>query len=381
MKILFFGTYFYPYISGITTYPLKVFSHLAKKNEVNVLTFNHLKNIFVREKINNINVKRMPYLFRLSKGFISIQSIGYFFKEVKKSDVVFVNFPNAEGLALLVFAKILRKKIIGLFHCRVFLSGNIISKLLNLLLNVAVWMQMFLSDKIIIYTDDYFQSLTIEKIFARKIIQIYPPVELVIQDTFFYQEILRQKGDEIWVGFSGRTAKEKGIEYLVEAISQIQESFAKTIRLVFVGPIGDKVVGEGDYYFKILSLLKEKKIKHRFFGVLEGKKLWSFYKCIDLLALTSINQTEAFGMVQVEAMLAGKPVLASNLPGVRMPVLETKMGVLSEPRSIESIKNGLSEILTNYNNYSNPNLHQQVLKIFDANKVYSFYDKFLESIN
>ena len=49
----------------------------------------------------------------------------------------------------------------------------------------------------------------------------------------------------------------------------------------------------------------------------------SFYKSIDLLVLPSINQTEAFGMVQAEA-IAGTPVIAGNLPGVRIPIKLTK---------------------------------------------------------
>jgi len=44
--------------------------------------------------------------------------------------------------------------------------------------------------------------------------------------------------------------------------------------------------------------------------------------------LPSLNSTESFGMVQVEAMLCGTPSIASALPGVRQPVMQTGMGLV-----------------------------------------------------
>ena len=52
----------------------------------------------------------------------------------------------------------------------------------------------------------------------------------------------------------------------------------------------------------------------------------SFYTCIDVLVVPSINSTEAFGLVQVEAMMMGVPVVASDLPGVRVPVQKQGWG-------------------------------------------------------
>ena len=51
-----------------------------------------------------------------------------------------------------------------------------------------------------------------------------------------------------------------------------------------------------------------------------------FFGAIDVLVVSSINSTESFGLVQVEAMLCGTPVVATALPGVRQPVMMTGMG-------------------------------------------------------
>jgi hypothetical protein len=123
MKILFFSSYFYPYTSGLTTYPWKILNHLSKTYQVTVLTFNHEKNkkkiffhkinkkFFFRhpvlrigglgsqkkemlkrvqhDKLIKFKIIYLPYLFRLSKGFISPQSFFYFLKEVKNANLLF----------------------------------------------------------------------------------------------------------------------------------------------------------------------------------------------------------------------------------------------------------------------------------------------------
>jgi len=81
---LFFSPYSYPYISGLVTFPLKILKYLAKKNDITILTFCHNKNLPCREKVSGINIIRMPFIFKISKGFISPQSIIYFLKYTQK---------------------------------------------------------------------------------------------------------------------------------------------------------------------------------------------------------------------------------------------------------------------------------------------------------
>ncbi len=52
----------------------------------------------------------------------------------------------------------------------------------------------------------------------------------------------------------------------------------------------------------------------------------AFYDRCDVTVLPCINNTETFGLVQIESMLRGTPVVASDLPGVRQPVTTTGMG-------------------------------------------------------
>lgn len=375
MKILFFSSYFYPYTSGITTYPYKILNFLGKKNQVTVLTFPHNKKLKQEEKINRLKIIRIPYSIKISKGFISPQSFFYFLKEVKKTDFIILNIPNFEGLLLAIIGKAFNKKIISLFHCQVFLSKDVFNRIIESFLNLSVFIQLRLSQKIIAYTKDYLESIPIGKRFLKKTVFILPPIEKPVADKNLLKKFLVQKGQDVWIGFSGRVAQEKGLEYLVTAFTELK---IRNKKLIFAGPYGKQVTGESDYYFSVKKLLDKKKIKYIFLGNLKNNQLDAFYKAIDVLILPSVNQTEAFGMVQPEAMLCGTPVIASNLPGVRVPIRLTKMGIIVPPKNWQRLKKAIMEILKNKSKYSSERLIKNANSFFDIKKTYKFYTNLIK---
>ncbi|MBI4973253.1 glycosyltransferase [Candidatus Roizmanbacteria bacterium] len=372
MKILFFSPYYYPYVSGLTTYPSKILKHLAKKNKITVLTFPHNEKVARGEEIDGCTVRRLPYLFKISKGFISPQSIYYFLRESLKNDIIILNQPNFEGLLLSIIGRLLGKKIISLFHCKLHLSGNIFAKFINVTVDVAVFLQLAMSTNIIGYTKDYISSIWMMKFFKNKILFSLPPIEKLVSDKKFETQLLKEKGGKIWVGFAGRIAQEKGVEYLIGAMKGM-----KNAELILAGPYGADVAGENNYYQRIVTLLKQSRVPYRFFGNLRGRQLGTFYKMIDVLVLSSTNQTEAFGMVQAECMMAGTPVIASNLPGVRVPIQLTKMGIIVEPKNSQQISDAIMKIIKNKSTYSSETLHWNAEKIFDIQNVFRFYDKLI----
>jgi glycosyltransferase involved in cell wall biosynthesis len=66
-----------------------------------------------------------------------------------------------------------------------------------------------------------------------------------------------------------------------------------------------------------------------------------------VFTLPSVNAFEAFGIVQAVAMLAGVPVLSSDIPGVRQPVMQTGFGTLVPRGDDAAITRGLHDLYTN----------------------------------
>lgn len=373
MRILFYSSYFYPYTSGITTYPFKILSNLAKKHKITVLTFNHKKNKEEKETLNEFRVIRMPYLFKIYKGFISPQSLTYFINELSRHDLLIINLPNVEGVFLTILAKLYKKKVISILHCFLGLSNKFYLKIINSLTNLIISFQLILSNQIVSYTEDYADSLPIIKLIKRKTKTVLPPILKLPVSKIKLKQLLKLKEKNIWIGFAGRISQEKGLEYLIKAVNHDK------IQLVFAGPYGKDVAGENSYFLKIKNLFDKNKIKYHFLGNLTNGNLGSFYKAIDVLVLPSTNRTEAFGMVQAEAMILGTPVIATNLPGVRVPINLTRMGIIIEPKNIKQLTSALKKILRQKNKYTNNSLIKKAGEIFNINKVFKFYGTLLSS--
>jgi len=109
-----------------------------------------------------------------------------------------------------------------------------------------------------------------------------------------------------------------------------------------------------------------------FAGTLKGRDLAAFYGAIDLLLMTSINSTESFGLVQVEAMLCGTPVVSTNLPGVRQPITMTGMGEIVAIADSASLAAGIETVLSDPAAYIRP--RNEIEAIFSLDRTIGDYE-------
>jgi glycosyltransferase involved in cell wall biosynthesis len=349
MKILSYSTYFYPYISGVTVYQQRIWNRLARNHKITVLTFPSGMQKAEMAIDPKIDIRKMQYLLKVSKGFISPKSVYEFWKESKRHDVVVLNLPNFEAFPLALFAKIFRKKVIAIFQCEVDLGPGLVSKVIQFFLTLSMEIQLALSDKIIMLPG-YIKKSRLGNKYKDKVIEVIPPIEELYVNNNKYQKYIYKKGNQKWIGFFGRIAREKGIEHLVKAVEKIKAT-NNNIQLILVGPSGSEVVGENEYHQKIQNLLKEKNIPHKTFGLVDEKEVGALIKSLDVLVLPSTNRTEAFGMVQAEAMLLGVPVVASNMPGVSFAISATQMGELAQPGDPKDLAQKIQKVLQHKEKY------------------------------
>ena len=83
----------------------------------------------------------------------------------------------------------------------------------------------------------------------------------------------------------------------------------------------------------------------KFLGLLNPEQIAAFYPNLDILVLPSINSTESFGLVQIEAMINGIPVVASDLPGVRQPVKIHQFGKIFPVGDSNALASALIDLL------------------------------------
>jgi len=137
----------------------------------------------------------------------------------------------------------------------------------------------------------------------------------------------------------------KGLGVLLSAMSKISSSLsgsteltvevlrAEGLRSPDEGPKVEKNIkliigGEGDLKEKYQKMAVDLKIKDKviFVGNISNDQLIKFYNLTDIFVLSSISRSEAFGLVLLEAMACGKPIIVSNLPGPRTLVKEGENG-------------------------------------------------------
>ncbi len=374
MRILYFSTYFYPYVSGITTSPFLALSHLSRKHEVTAFTFPHEKHLPRLEYLNKIKTVRLPYLIRLSKGFISPGLFWYFYRRVKRYDCVLLNSPNFEGIGLALAARLQGVPVITLFNCKVDITGSISGWFLKTGLNLSVYAQLLLSSRIVTYTKDYFESFPSLRPFVSRTDFVLPCIPHRTPDEAYGRILAKQKKGHRWIGFVGRIAREKGIEYLIEAMKKLRKTVPGAM-LLLAGPGGNDVVGEKSYGDYVKDLLESAHVPYRMLGKLSDRELAALYEKLDVLVLPSVNHTEAFGIVQAEAMMAGTPVVASNIPGVRIPVSVTGMGMTVNPKDANGLKRTLAAVLSNRRAYTSLALKKHAQALFDIHKAYAGYDR------
>jgi glycosyltransferase involved in cell wall biosynthesis len=150
----------------------------------------------------------------------------------------------------------------------------------------------------------------------------------------------------------------------------IHESLPGAV-VVFAGPY-ENVVGE-TLYERCAPLLKKHSEHVRLLGVLRDQDLVNFYAASDVTVLPSVNYTETFGIVQVESMLCGTPVVASALPGVREPIGVTGMGKVVAPRDEPALAETLVEVISNRERYIKP--REEIEKIFSVDATVDAYEQ------
>jgi len=359
MKILIALTYYRPHISGVTIYAERLARGLAQRgHRVTVLTSRFAPHLPRRERMDGVEVVRVPIVTKVSKGVIMPLFPVYAAALVCQNDVVNVHMPQFEATLLAGFGRLFRRRVIVTYHCDLQLPPGWFNRIVQSSLLPLNTLAATLAHDIIINTADYGDHSPFLSRFATKLRPISPPIVIGEADAAVTERLAQRWNlrDEVRVGFAARFATEKGVEYLLRALPRVLAVYPQT-RVLFTGAYKG-TVGEEEYWERLRPLIESLRDQLTFLDLLPTEEMPCFFSLCDVLAVTSLNSTESFGLVQAEAMLSGTPVVTTDLPGVREAVRRTGMGLIVPPRDPESLANALIEIIANRNAYVRP--HSEV---------------------
>lgn len=330
MRILTALTYYRPHISGLTIYTERLARALASRgHEVTVLTSQFDPHTPREEVKDGVKIVRAPVLTRVSKGVI-MPTIGVLASQlVMKNDVVHLHLPQFDAAGIALRGRLLDKPTVLTYHCDLKMPPGLFNKTANYAIHMMNHLAALCSHRIVTYTQDYAVHSPYTRRHVHKVHTILPPVELPSTsqdsiDRFIRDNELEGRGPVI--GMAARFAAEKGVEILLGALARILETYPNAV-VLYAGQYKD-VLGEEEYAERLFPIIEgyRERGQWKFVGILDPDQMAAFYPNLDVLVIPSLNSTESFGLVQIEAMMNGVPVVASDLPGVRQPVAITGMG-------------------------------------------------------
>lgn len=324
-------TYYAPYVSGLTESARVVAEELAARGKrVAVCAVRHDRRLATAEDLHGVRVRRSPAVARLSKGAISPSFLADVARAARGARVVHLHLPLGDAV---VVARALprRTPMVATYHCDVQLGTGLTDRAIVSSLDLSSRAALRRANAVVVTSHDYATSSRLSpSLQKRPLVSIPPPCRVRDGGSPAYRE-----GSGLHVGFVGRIVEEKGIRYLVEAFRGIEDPDA---RLLIAGDY--QTVAGGSVVDDVRAAVGTDS-RIRVLGFVPEERLADLYASLDVFVLPSINSLEAFGIVQVEAMMAGVPVVASDLPGVRVPVNETGFGRLSPPGDVPRLREAI----------------------------------------
>lgn len=332
MKILHIGKYYPPYFGGIEKVNFDLVESLNNLGyKTDELCFNHQPKSTIENRGYNI--------FRtsiLKAAFSSPLSVSIFRKlrEIYKDyDIIHLHVPNPMG-ALALQSVPFKGKIIIHWH-----SDIINQKILKKFYKPFQDRLLKRADQIIVTSPNYLEASDDLRPYQNKCTVIPIGIsnsEFVVNVTFGNELKERYKNKKVIFSI-GRLIYYKGFEYLVEAAKSLPDNY-----IVLIG-------GTGILADKLQNQISENNLQKKvtLLGNIPFVHLGEYYKRADLYCLPSTERSEAFGVVLIEAMSFGCPIVYTNIPGSGVPWVnvDNETGISVEPKNAKELSNAIIKIL------------------------------------
>ena len=157
-----------------------------------------------------------------------------------------------------------------------------------------------------------------------------------VSNTYLYRKNIGYNKEHILIGSVCRLVKGKGLDFLIESIALLKQRGVNAILLI---------AGDGPYKETLIDYCKDLNVwsNVRFFGYIHN--IQDFYNALDIFVLPTLS--EGLGISILEAMAAGKPVIATRVGGVPEIVTNRYNGILIRPADSKAIADALMYYMRN----------------------------------
>ncbi|MEM2661591.1 MAG: glycosyltransferase [Nitrososphaeria archaeon] len=297
MKVLHLGKFCPPTVGGMEVFTYDLLEYLNSKNiKADLLCFNKESkkgNIFRNFTFHSCRTNLILRSAPLSIDFVKT------FKDIEKDyDIIHVHSPNPLAEILAIFST---KRVIIHWH-----NDIVRQKILYKFYKPIQQRVLNKAEKVICTSPNYLETSVQLKNFKDKAVIIplgvnYKRLERWSENKEIISVLDKYSSKKIVLAM-GRLVEYKGFEYLIEAGKYLDDSFVILI------------AGGGPLYNK----LKRKNLKDRVILLGKVNNITPLLKRCDIFCLPSISRNESFGLVLVEALYFGKPLVTTAVDGSGM---------------------------------------------------------------
>ncbi|MGY9341196.1 glycosyltransferase [Citrobacter braakii] len=335
MKLLQVSKLYPPFQGGIETVVCDITEGLIQKSySVDVLCVSDKNLSTIEEDSRGNKIFRCGAFIHLASVYFSLKFILRWLRIRNDYDIIHIHMPNPlANLVFFLFPPKRKIKVVVHWH-----SDIVKQKLLKYFILPFQFFTLRRSAVILATSEPYLNSS--EDLIKYKNKCIVVPIGIVSQYEKVNQEKvknIREKYKDKKIIFAmGRHVYYKGFEYLIRATENLSDSY-----VVLLG-------GDGVLSPKLKLLANELNVQNKviFLGKVPQEDVASYYAAADAFCLPSIERSEAYGVVQLESMSVGTPVISTSIngSGVSWVNKHNVSGIVVPPKDCKALSEAISKI-------------------------------------
>lgn len=365
IKVLLVNKFYYPVTGGVEKHVQMLAEGIKDRFFICVLCCNKGRSTQIQEK-NNLKVIRIGSIGTFRSMPLSLTFPSWMRKI--KADILHFHLPFPLGVLSYLLTKP-EGKIVVTWH-----SDIVRQKVGRFFYQPFLIKFLEKADVIIATSPNMIESSPYLKRFREKCKAIPLGINVKrfkpLEDEKEKVEKIRKKymqGKGI-ILFVGRLIYYKGIEYLIKAMKDVDGVCL--------------IIGEGKLRKKLEKMVDDIGLSSRvhFLGAVSDDELPLYYHACDVFCLPSVAKSEAFGIVQLEAMACGKPVVSTSLPtGVPFVNQDGKTGIVVPPRDPGALARAINTLLDNpalrerYGSYAKERVKREFTREVMVEKILRVY--------
>ncbi|MGB5036521.1 MAG: glycosyltransferase, partial [Blastocatellia bacterium] len=327
LRVLHVGKFYPPYMGGIETHLQNLCNELRDLVDLKVLVSNSSTQT-IEETVEGVSVTRVGTRATLSAAPISPGLVSRIRREA--ADIVHLHHPNPIAVMAYLMSGH-RGKMVITYH-----SDIVRQKALGRVFQPFLDRSLAWADAIIATSPNYLATSTVLQA-HRDRCEVLPygiPVEqFANRDEAAIARLRERYGSRVVITV-GRLIYYKGFDVLVRAMKDVNG----TLLVVGDGPLRAELEAQA------LSLGISDRV--HFLGEIHNRDIAAYYHASDVFALASVARSEAFGIVQLEAMACGLPVVNTGLDsGVPFVSLDGLTGLTVPPGDSVALSRALNKLL------------------------------------